>query len=187
MKGNFYLFENLPPETFAQFKQVKGIFSKHPYFFFSQFKQVRGIFTNRRFWVSKSYPFVLMSEGKMKGVLQCQDYQRKRKRNGHSFGMTKSVGVHTTNCAVNVGTNVSKVSKQLLYVARNITPKEVLNQHLKATNSTIRVKAKNYTRLKLKRRIKRKIAVFDTLFIRNKVLLSQFKTNLNRKASPINI
>ena len=56
------IFEKHPPEMRYRFKQVKGKFHKHPYFFFSQFKQVKGIFFNHRFWVSKSHPFVLISE-----------------------------------------------------------------------------------------------------------------------------
>ena len=161
------IFEKHPPEKLPQFKQVKGNFPKHPYFFFSQFKQVKGIFFNHRFWVSKSYPFVLMSEGNKnwKEFLQCQDYQRKQNKNGRSFGTRKQADGDTTSCVVNAETNVSRVSEQRLFIAQNTILKEVLNQHLKTTNSTIRVKAENYTRTNFESRIKRKIVVFDTLLI----------------------
>lgn len=56
------IFEKHPPEMLSRFKQVKGNFPKYPYFFFAQFKQVKGIFFGSGFWVSKTYPFVLMSE-----------------------------------------------------------------------------------------------------------------------------
>lgn len=99
--------------------------------------------------------------------------------------MRKRADVHTTSCATNAETNVNRVSERRLFVARNITPKEVSNPHLKATNFTIRVKSKNYTRLKLKRRIKSKIAVFGTLFIqKNKVLLPQGKNKSKSESQP---
>ena len=91
--------------------------------------------------------------------MQCQDYQRKQNKNGRFLGMRKRADGDTTSYVANAETNVSRVSEQRLSGVRNTTPKEVLNQHLKATNSTIRVKAENYTRLNLKSRIKRKIAV----------------------------